>query len=354
MKKFFLFLFVIGAVLAMAACGSSEKTSNEGASGEKEETIKLKVATYFPNTSTMATEVIHPWMEKVTERTNGKVEFEYYPGEQLGKAGDLFQLTKDGVADLAIASISYAADWFPISNVLSGLPDLSETMGQGTKAYNDLLKENEELLETEYLKNNLRPMFGHVSPTFEIWSVDKELRVPSDFEGLKMRTPGGILTEYYSKLGAISVSMPNSEAFEALDRGVVQAYSSYSLGVKSIGLQEILTHAVFPHIGTAIQPFVINETKWQSLPEDVQQVMIEVSEEVIEAAIDSYEKMTDEFNEEFEKNGGIIVELTEEELVQWKEFNEKFTKEWLEEHKSDGYPYEEVLNAYKEKLEQYK
>ncbi|WP_077211003.1 TRAP transporter substrate-binding protein DctP [Bacillus dakarensis] len=351
MKKLLLFA-LLTSIFAIAGCGSSEDAS--GQSGQTQETITLKAATYFPNTSTMSTEVMIPWMEAITERTDGRVQFEYYPGEQIGKAADLMNLTKDGVTDLAISSISYTPDLFPISNALSGLPNLSETMRQGTMAYNDLLKESTELLETEYSKNNIRPLFGHVSPTFEIWSVDQELRVPDDFKGLKMRTPGGVLTEYYSYLGATPVSMPNSEAYEALEKGLVSAYSSYSLGVKSIGLQEILGHAVFAHIGTAVQPLVINEKKWQSLPEDVQQVIIEVSEEIMESASVSYEKLTDEFNQEFEANGGKIAQLTEEELKQWHTVNEAFTKEWLEEHKSDGFPYEEVLALYKEKLEEYK
>lgn len=352
MKKLLLFLSFFIPVFIIAGCGASEETSEQAS--ETQETFTLKAATYFPNTSTMSTEVMIPWMEAITERTDGRVQFEYYPGEQIGKAADLFNLTKDGVTDLAISSIAYTPDLFPISNALSGLPNLSETMRQGTMAYNDLLKESNELLETEYSKNNIRPLFGHVSPTFEIWSVDHELRVPDDFKGLKMRTPGGVLTEYYAYIGATTVSLPNSEAYEALEKGLVSAYSSYSLGVKSIGLQEILEHAVFPHIGTAVQPLVINEKKWQALPEDIQQIIMEVSAEIMESASVSYENLTQEFNQEFEENGGKIAELTEEELNQWNAVNEEFTKQWLEKHKSDGHPYEEVLTLYKEKLEEYK
>ena len=353
MKELSLFFFLLTLTLLIAGCNSAEQTADDQSEG-KPETITLKVATYFPNTSTMSTEVMIPWMEEITKRTDEVVQFEYYPSEQIGKAADLFNLTKDGVTDLAISSIAYKPDLFPLSNALSGLPNLSETMRQGTMAYNDLLKENTELLETEYLKNNIRPLFVHVSPTFEIWSVDKELRVPDDFKALKMRTPGGLLTEYYAYLEATPVSLPNSEAYEALDKGLVSAYSSYSLGVKSIGLQEILGHAVFPHLGTAIQPLVINEKKWQSLPEDVQQVIIEVSGEIMESASVAYENLTQEFNQEFEENGGKIAELSEEELNQWKTVNEAFTEEWLENNKSEGYPYEEILTIYKEKLAEYK
>ena len=63
---------------------------------------------------------------------------------------------------------------------------------------------------------------------------------------------------------------------------------------------------------------------------------------------------TNKFNEKFKKNGGTIAELTPEEQGKWKKVTEEFTQDWLKEHKSDPYPYEEVLNMYKENIKQYK
>ena len=69
---------------------------------KKSETVTLKVATYFAGTSPIYTAVTEPWMKRVTELTDGNVQFDYYPGEQLGKAADLLNLTRDRVTDISV------------------------------------------------------------------------------------------------------------------------------------------------------------------------------------------------------------------------------------------------------------
>jgi TRAP-type C4-dicarboxylate transport system substrate-binding protein len=49
-------------------------------------------------------------MELVTKATNGQLEFQHFPSEQLGKAKDMAQLTVAGVADLAYIVPSYSSD----------------------------------------------------------------------------------------------------------------------------------------------------------------------------------------------------------------------------------------------------
>ncbi|WP_077213271.1 TRAP transporter substrate-binding protein DctP [Bacillus dakarensis] len=247
---------------------------------------------------------------------------------------------------------NYFPDNMPLSNVLAGFPNLSSTSVQGTLAYNDLIQENEALLETDYLKNGIRPIMTNVSPAYEIWTSSKEIRVPEDVKGLKIRTPGGIANEVYQELGATPVSVAHPETYEALEKGVIEAASYSSVAVEASGTIELLDYAMFPHLGTAIHGIVINENVWQGLPEDIQKAMMEAGQEMVKSSGEKYDADTKAFNEEFAKQG-TIVELTEEEDAQWIKAYDEFTKKWLEDHKSDGHPYEEVLNAYKENLKKY-
>jgi TRAP-type transport system periplasmic protein len=358
-RKTMYFLTIVMAIISLTIAGCSSGTTNSTAkdepkeSNETKEKIKLKFATYFPGTSPIYTDFTEPWMKRVTELTDGQVEFEYYPGEQLGKAGDLLQLTKDGVADISIFPANYYADQMPLSQMLLGLPNLSESSGQGTKAYNDLVQENETLLKTDYLNNGIRPIVTHVSPTYELWTTGKEIRVPSDLKGKKVKTAGGISNEIYSYMGAVPVAISHAETYEALEKGVIDIASYYAMAIKNSGTNELLKYAVFPHIGTVIQSVTINEKVWQGLPKDVQKAMKQAGEEITGPIGKVYVNETEKFNKEFVANGGVIAELTKEESKQWKTVTEEFTKKWLEKHKSDP-KYKEVLNAYKEKLEEYK
>lgn len=351
-----MFIAIISLMLAGCGSNSSSSSSDGDANGgtESTEKIKLKFATYFPGTSPIYTDFTEPWMNRVTELTNGQVEFDYYPSEQLGKAGDLLTLTGDGVTDLSIFPANYYADTMPYSQMMASLPNLSENTDQGTKAFNDLLKENTTLVETDYLKNGVRPLVAQVSPNYELWTTGKELRVPSDLKGLKIKTPGGIANKMYEYLGAVPVTIAHAEVYEALDRKVIDVASYYSMAVKNSGTDELLRYAVFPHIGAVVQGININEKVWQSLPENVQQAMVQAGDEVIERIGQVYEEEDKKFNEEFVANGGTIAELTEEELQEWRTVTEEFTAKWLEENAEGPYKYNEVLEAYKEKLAEYK
>lgn len=348
-----LVIITIISLITIGCSSSSTNTTNQK-DGKEDETVTLRVATYFAGTSPIYTAVTEPWMKRVTELTDGNVQFDYYPGEQLGKAADLLNLTRDRVTDISVFPSNYAPDTMPLTNMLAGLPNLSETSYQGSKAYHDLLQENTQLLEMEYLKNGVRPILTNVSPTYEIWTTGKEIRVPEDLKGLKVRTAGGVANELYEFMGATPVAIPFPETYEALDKGVIDALSLYSLGLENGGIDEITSYGIFPHIGTAIQSVIINEKTWQGLSEETKKAMIQASEEIMESSGETYAIETNKFNEKFKKNGGTIAELTPEEQEKWKKVTEEFTQDWLKEHKSDPYPYEEVLDMYIENIKQYK
>src|SRR5690606_35256361 len=105
-------------LLLLVGCGSSNQPSAsqrqnpsqgsdkvaESKTDNKEEVkaepITLKLATFMPVDHPWTKAVTDPFMARVTELTNGQVNFEYYPAQQLGKAADLLMLAGDGVTDI--------------------------------------------------------------------------------------------------------------------------------------------------------------------------------------------------------------------------------------------------------------
>lgn len=313
-KRFFLYMMITFILLFTAGCNtSSSNNAQEANSKEQSGKITLKLGTYFANSSLLWTIITEPWMKRVTELTNGQVEFKVYPAEQLGKAHDMLQLTRDDVMDIGVFPSAYFPDNMPYSNMLSGLPNLSETSGQGTLALRDTIEQNPVILDTDYLKNGIRPMLVQVSPTYELWTTGKEIRVPADLKGLKVRTPGGIANEVYEEMGVTPVAVPHPETYEALDKGVIDAVSYYSAAVMSSGTDEILKFGVYPHIGSVIHGININEKVWQSLPKNVQKAMLQAGQEVMKETGHKYLAEDLKFQKEFISKGGTIVNLTKEE-----------------------------------------
>lgn len=358
-RKHFLKLagLILLCVITLFGCSNSASNSSskegDASSKEKEETIKLKVATLVPLNHDQADNLVEPWMEKVTERTKGRVQFEYYPAEQLGKALDLLDLTRNGTTDITAIPANYYPSNMPLSNMLAGMPGLHETPYQGKMAYLDLVRENKELVETDFKKNGVRFLGTHITSTYSTFTKDKEIRVPKELKGLKFRSPGGVQSEMLQFAGATPVSITFSEIYESLERKIVDAIIYYNFGLKSAGINEVINKGVNTRLGSSLSALIINENTFQKLPKDIQEVMLEVGQEVTAEDGKALNKLEKESIDEMTKSG-LFSELTESEQQKWDQFYEDFQETWLKENADKGLPYKEILEEYKEYLEKHK
>ena len=90
--------------------GEEQEPDKQTAAGEP---ITLSLADYQSPKHFQSVNGTQKWMKRVEELTNGKVKFNYYPGEQLAKAGDLLDLVRTGGADLANICHCYVAGKMP-------------------------------------------------------------------------------------------------------------------------------------------------------------------------------------------------------------------------------------------------
>ncbi len=94
------------------------------------------------------------------------------------------------------------------------------------------------------------------------------------FEGMKFRT-AGIWGEMLNEAGASVVTMPGGEVYEALQRGVIDAFEFSTPGVDySAGFHELGAYVHGPgiHAPQAAFEVLINKDVWNSLPADMQSI----------------------------------------------------------------------------------
>src|SRR5699024_8145144 len=112
------------------------------------DTVKLRLADSFPTGHYIPDAMTKPFMEAVTEQTDGAVEFEYYPAEQMGKSKDMLSLTQSGVVDIAYVAPAFVSDKLPLG-VVAELPGGFTESCEGTQAYWKLAQEGGILHEKE-------------------------------------------------------------------------------------------------------------------------------------------------------------------------------------------------------------
>jgi TRAP-type mannitol/chloroaromatic compound transport system substrate-binding protein len=119
---------------------------------------------------------------------------------------------------------------------------------------------------------------GGVGPELFGW-FNKEITSLEDFDGLKFRTIG-IWGDTLESLGASVVTMSGGELYQALERGVIDAFE---LSIPSIdyplGFYEIADYVIIPgvHQPHSILEIYLRGEAWRELPADLQALVQEVA-----------------------------------------------------------------------------
>lgn len=325
---FTLFLLII----FMVGCGNNEQAS-QTATDEKE-VIKLKVADLFPTSHPVSADGIVVWMKEVEEMTDGKVQFDYFPSEQLGKAKDLLKVVQNKVADIAFVGPSYVSANMPLSDVMN-LPNAFPSSVVGEKVYWELCQGT--LREPEFLSNGVVPVFVYTLPPYEIWTTQKPIKGPEDIKGVKLRSVGGIMDKTVSLLGGSPVSIPITEMYEALQRKVVDGTILSPISIKPYKVNELLKYKVEGvSLGTFVGVYVVNESVWNSLPDDVKKAMLEAGKETSEHLANVLDQNAETDMQEFKESGLDVYELTSDEKEKWLNLMQPAEEDWVTIIKSSG------------------
>ena len=259
---------VAAAALAAACAGASAQDK-----------VVLRFADSIPATHAFTTQVAKPWMAEVTRLTNGAVEFQHFPAEQLGKATDMLKLAQTGVADIAFVVPPYVSDKMPLSGVVE-LPGGFATSCAGVKGLWKLA--NGGILDkAEFQPQGMKLLFAIVQPPFQVFTKNKKMENLKDFQGMKLRTTGAGMDMMVNKLNAVPVRLSAPEVNESLSRGTIDGGVLAIVSVGAYGLTPMIKHATRgENFGSAALFYMISDTAWKKLTPAMQKAMVEAGRKV--------------------------------------------------------------------------
>jgi len=346
MKKKIGLLCSVFILLILTACNGSASSTSKG-SDDSEETYTLSLTTVVTTTHPFSKDTIEPFMERVEELTDGRVEFKYYPAEQLGKAADFVHMVGDGVVDIAHFNAWTYPNEFPISSSLLAMPGLVTTGGEMTPIFNDLVK-SEPILEEDFLKNNVRPIMGMVTLPYALFTTGKEIKTPDDLKGMKVMSNGGVFKETIEHLGGTPVTLSPSEMYEAFEKGVVDVVNHYPSTLNAWSMGDLIKDgAPNSRFGAGPYGLMINENTWNGLPGDIQDAINQAGDEIAKSSSIIFDEDSLGIEEEWIEDG-LFKRISEEEEQQWLDVYEEIRESWLE--KQDD-KYKEAYDLLLEKIE---
>lgn len=235
--------------------------------------IVLKYAN-FPPATTFPCVQMERWAREVEKRTNNKVKVQTFPGGTLLGAKNMFDGVIAGTADIGCFAMSYHPGKFPVSEAI----DLPIGFTSARAASMALLELLEKYNPKEFEQVKLVTAFTCPPADFMTKTPVKSLK---DIKGMELRA-AGTGAEVLKRLGAVPVAMPQSEAPEAIQKGVVKGNVSSMEILKDFNFAAYLPYATEANLFVVSFAVVMNKDKWNSLPADVKKVIDDLRREQAE------------------------------------------------------------------------
>lgn len=339
MKKItFLTICVLVMTLVLAACGGGTTTTgpqNGGASTPstdkdenkaKEEKYVIRAAYAYPSGSVIG-KVFPRFKEIVEERSNGRLTLEIYSDAQLMPASAELPAILSGEIDMALSTILSSIE---PNYYIFDVPFLfaSHYEPKDFSVYINTIRKflNNEGVHEKLMGSMEKRGFKVIANTYAlsdpqvIFSVDKNdvFKKVESIKGKKLRVlKGEIAAATLDALDASGVTIPTAEMIPALQQGVVDGAITSLSYVADINVP-VDAVTLIP-IFTPASPILMSKAKFDSLPADLQEIIVEAGKEV--------EQYSDEFMikhyqagfKKLEDKGMNMYTPTKDEIQAWKE-----------------------------------
>jgi tripartite ATP-independent transporter DctP family solute receptor len=232
--------------------------------------LKYKLGTDLPVTHSVNVRLKEA-IEAIGKETQGKVEISLFPNNQLGSDTDMMSQIRAGALELAT---------FP-GTVMSTLIPVTSVTGVGfafsgyDKVWAAMDGEVGNHIRRAIEKVNLQPFESTWDNGFrQITTSTKPIKGPEDLKNLKLRVPVVPLwVSMFRALGAAPVSLPLSEAYQALQTKVADGQENPLALIESAKFYEVQKFCSLTNHAWDGFWFIASGKVWKGVPADVQQIM---------------------------------------------------------------------------------
>jgi TRAP-type C4-dicarboxylate transport system substrate-binding protein len=255
--------------VALAATLAAVAIAGQAAAKER-----LNFAYGYPNTSAIGL-AVDDFAAAVAERSNGEIDV-------TGFAMSLLSLpetspgVRDGLADIGFVLPPYYPAEYSTNlflhemNLLINL--VENPTGKEPLAFSGAMLEYTfnncpECLAENKAQNQVYTG-GGVTPLYNLLCKDVKVTTIEDLKGLRLRAGGAGFVRFAEAFGAQGVRLPVSEAYEALDQGIIDCAMLSAPELTNYNLHEVVTDITLAVPGGAfagVSSANVNADRWKAM-----------------------------------------------------------------------------------------
>ncbi len=282
--------------------------------------------------------------KRIEEKTNGEVTVTVYPYGTLGTSAELTELVTQGAIQFANASPGHLGTMVPEIQVFS-IPYL---LSDNNEANKQVLTSSDVIydkLQKDFNGKGLQLLTMYPEGEM-VWTTDKEIHSPADFDNFKMRTMvSPMLVTAYEAFGASPTPMPYGEVYGGLQLKQIDGQVNPIFAIEEMKFYEVTDYMIWAGQQQFTTTVVTNSDWYQA---DLSDEHKQVLDETVAELADYIFKVQEEYNQERlekikqEKPDMKMIKLSPEERQAFEQRAQQVRDKYVEMVGPQG---KEVLSA---------
>ena len=235
------------------------------------QTTNLRIQTHY-GPETLSGKNAAMFVDDIQTMSNGEISVEMFYSSSVVASTETFDAAATGILDCDMTGGGYQTGKNPAFQFVGDI------MGGYDTPYQQLtwLLEGGGLADAQELYNAYgMQLVGWWVVGQEAMSSSRPIAGPEDLKNWKFRSPPGMETKIFEKLGASPIVMDFTEIFTALETGIIDgADASILVNNKGMGLYDIVKHATYPGFHSMPSDHLAcNKAVWDGMPEHHRRIM---------------------------------------------------------------------------------
>jgi len=288
--------------------------------------IEIVFSTYMPTSYPYLVQPLQDFITYVEKETGGKVKFKFFHSGQLYKGKEEFAALERGEIDMAAPNDLYLTGIIPNTGI-SNLPFLWETPASMQKSLDAGLWDLG--INQKFEDHNVKVLGTAAGGPYQIYSKGFKVTTPEDMKGQKWGVSGSTASKAIELLEGSPTTMSSGELYMALQRGTINGTTRPLITGLGRKLYEVVDNLAVTNMAYFTCVLAINKEKWDSLPKDVQDVMIDAGKKRDQQQLAMLEEFMADAVRQYKEKGVNVHIATPEELAKYQEKMKPVHEWWL-------------------------
>lgn len=309
---------------------------------------EFKYITFKPQAANDAHSQTLQWfVDEFNKRLAGKHSMKIFWGGSVAQVKEIPDALETGIGDFGDIVVPYFQDKFLINGIVtffSPQPHSEIELGQKLIQWYEQYPQ----FDAEMKKYNTRIVGWRPLEDYGIMCV-KPINSAEDLKGLRIRSYGHALPRLIEQLGGTPVSMTTSDAYEALERHILDCTPTGVTLARGWKFEEVAKYYVKVPLGANWGHFIaMNRGSYDSLDDQSKAIVDGLGKEYLIHYVNVLTKLTEEIQAEWKTKGVKIMPFPLEPFAKAANSDavKKIQQDWVDRASKTGLPAAELAEYF--------